>query len=50
MINVRVGGGWDRNHCIVEAEKQLDYKNIYKILVEKEKLLLDLAKGSNNFS
>ena len=39
---------WDRNDYIVEAEKQLNNKSVYKSVIFKEKFLQDLAETNNN--
>ena len=39
---------WNRNDYIIEAEKQLNNKSVYKNVIFKEKILQDLAEASNN--
>ena len=38
---------WDRNNYLMEAEKQLSDKNVYKEVKFNEKLIQDLTKASN---
>ena len=38
---------WDRNDYLMEAEKQLSDKNVYKEVKFNEKLIQDLTETSN---
>ena len=38
---------WDRNDYLMEAEKQLSEKNVYKDVNFNEKLIQDLTETSN---
>ena len=38
---------WDQNHYLMEAEKQLSDKNVYKDVKFNEKLTQDLTETSN---
>ena len=39
---------WNRNDYIVEAEKHLNNKSVYKNMIFKKNILQDLAETSNN--